>query len=514
MNDAAAPGSALSAARRSGEVARVLGGDGLDVLVIGGGITGAGAALDAASRGLSTALIEREDLAFGTSRWSSKLAHGGLRYLATGDFGVAYESAVERGRLLRNAPHLAQGMPLMLPLLRSVGSKKAFAMGAGFLAGDVLRRLAHTPSSVLPPPRRLSARRTLELAPVLPQSQLRGSLVMTDGQLSDDARLVIAVARTAAAAGATILTGVGAERITSAGVEVTDRRTGERATIRARAVINATGVWAASLGPELSLSPSRGTHVVLSGDALPGLRTSLTLPYPGQHNRYLLVLPQPDGRIYLGLTDEAVDTIDDVPQPQRWEIDEMVGVLGAALGRSVGPAHVLGAFAGLRPLVAVPGDSGPTAALSRDHVILRGEHRAVHVVGGKLTTYRLMAEQSVDAALEHAGLGAPASRTATLPLVGALAPSVLRALGETALRIGRYGGEAPLISAAERSYPESAEPIAPGVPVSHAELDFAIAREGAMSVGDLLDRRFRVGLDPVQRAAAIPAAEAALARAS
>lgn len=510
MSVSAGPRSALTTARRNAELDRVAGGAPVDLLVIGGGITGAGVALDAASRGLTTALIERHDLAFGTSRWSSKLAHGGLRYLATGDFDVAYESAVERGRLLRNAPHLVAGMPLMLPLLQSVSSKKALAMGGGFLAGDVLRRLARTPSATLPAPRRLSRRATLALAPVLPPSRLRGSLVMHDGQLTDDARLVVAVARTAAAAGASILTGVRADAITADGVDITDERTGERGSVRARAVVNATGVWTATLAPHLSLSPSRGTHVVIDGAALPGLRTSLTIPYPGEYNRYLLVLPQPDGRIYLGLTDEAVDTIDDVPQPQRWEVDEMVGVLAAALARPIDPAHVLGAFAGLRPLVADPDQTGPTAALSRDHVISRGEHRAVHVVGGKLTTYRLMAEQTVDAALEHAGLDAPPSRTAALPLVGALAPSVLKALGEPALRIARYGSEATLVSAMERADPALAEPIAAGVPVTHAELRFAMQREGAWDAGDLLDRRFRVGLVASERAAALPAAEKAV----
>lgn len=508
-----APAS-LTAARRAAELERALGGAPVDLLVIGGGITGAGAALDGASRGLRTVLIEAEDLAFGTSRWSSKLVHGGLRYLATGDVGVAYESAVERGHLLCSiAPHLVRGTPMMLPLLPSVSRKKAALMGAGFVAGDGLRRLARTPSSELGRPLRLSRRRTLELAPTLPQAGLRGGLVVYDGQLTDDARLVVGVARTAAFYGASILTRVRATAIAAGGVSVVDEHTGTHGVITARAVINATGVWTSALAPELKLQPSRGTHVVLSSAALPGLRANLTLPYPGERNRYLLVLPQLDGRIYLGLTDEAVDAIEDVPTPQQWEIDEMVGALGTLLGPPIDPAHVLGAYAGLRPLLAGTAETA-SSDLSRRHTVVRGEHRTVHVVGGKLTTYRRMAQDAVDAAIQHAGLTtAGACRTARLPLVGAAPRTELARLvreGVPALQVARYGTEAAIVRALEQADPALADPIAPGVAVTHAELRFAVANEGAMSAGDLLDRRFRVGLVAADRAAALPAAEAAL----
>jgi glycerol-3-phosphate dehydrogenase len=509
----------LSATRRAEQLAQLAGGDPVDVLVIGGGIVGAGVALDAASRGLRTALIEAHDLAFGTSRWSSKLAHGGLRYLATGDVGVAYESAVERGRLLRSiAPHLVRGTPMMLPLLPGVSSKKAALMGAGFVAGDVLRRVARTPASELPRPRRLTAAQALALAPALPGDGLRGGLVMHDGQLTDDARLVVAVARTAALYGASIITRCRATSIDAGGVSIVDEVTGEAGVIRARAVVNASGVWAAGLAPELELRPSRGTHVVLAGDALPGLRTNLTLPYPGERNRYLLVLPQLDGRIYLGLTDEAVEVIDDVPKPEPWEVTEMVGALGTLLGREVDPAHVLGAYAGLRPLLAAEGagdgDDGAelsTADLSRRHTVARGEHHAVHVVGGKLTTYRRMAQDAVDAAIDHAQLsGAGDCRTKALPLIGAAPRAQLSALPFSPLRVARYGTEAALLAAAERARPELAEEIAPGAGITHGELRFAVDCEGAMSVDDLLDRRFRIGLVPAERAAAVSAAQAAL----
>ncbi|MDO9355611.1 MAG: glycerol-3-phosphate dehydrogenase/oxidase [Solirubrobacteraceae bacterium] len=521
--------SKLTAGRRARELGAALNAARpFDVVVIGGGATGTGVALDAASRGLSTVLVEAHDLAFGTSRWSSKLAHGGLRYLATGDVGVAHESAIERGTLLRIAPHLVRGTPMMLPLLPGVAAKKARLMGLGFVAGDLLRRAAGTPGSELPSPRRLRPAATAALAPSLPTAGLRGAYLMHDGQLTDDARLVVAIARTAAGHGASVLTRVRATAVTAAGVEVRDELTGATGTIAARAVVNATGVWGASVAPELELRPSRGTHVVLDGAALPGLRASLTLPYPGERNRYLLVLPQPDGRIYLGLTDEAVETIEDVPTPQPWEIEEMVAALGTVLGATVDPSHVLGAFAGLRPLLAgtagkpsgddssgARGDAGSeptaTADLSRDHAIVRGEHGLVSVVGGKLTTYRRMAQDAVDAAVDHAALS-PASgcRTATLPLIGAAPRAHLAALPFPPLRVARFGTEAAVVAAMERTQPDLAEEIAPGVGVTHAELRFAVEREGALDAADLLDRRFRIGLVPAQREAALPAAEAAI----
>lgn len=510
----------LTAQRRARELDLATAGP-VDVVVIGGGITGAGVALDAATRGLSTVLIEAHDLAFGTSRWSSKLAHGGLRYLATGDVGVAYESAVERGRLLTAiAPHLVRGEPMLLPLLDGVSAKQATMMGAGFVAGDVLRRIARTPRRELPRPRRVSAAGAREYAPGLPIDGLRGGLVMHDGQLTDDARLVTAVARTAASHGASILTRVRAEGIDEAGVAITDVLTGERGHIAATAVINAAGIWAETLAPEISLRPSRGTHVVLDGAAMPGLRANLTLPYPGERNRYLLLLPQLDGRLYLGLTDEAVETIEDVPTPEQWEIDEMVGALGNLLGQPVDPSHVLGAYAGLRPLLAGndPAADGSEAArtadLSRRHSVVRGEHGAVHVVGGKLTTYRRMAEDAVDAAIAHAHLSAGPCRTTSLPLVGAASRVALGTRPERALLVRRYGTEAAAIAELERERPELGDAAAPGASVSAAELYVSAQREGAMTADDLLDRRFRLGLVARDREAALPIAEAAIAAAA
>ena len=503
--------SSLNTRRRADELARAVSGQPLiDLLVIGGGITGVGIALDGATRGLRTVLIEANDLAFGTSRWSSKLIHGGLRYLASGDIAVAYECAVERGRLLRFiAPHLVRSTPMMLPLLPGITRKKAVQMGAGLVAGDILRRVAHTTNRDLPPPRRLSSAAVLELAPGLSTQDVRGGLIFHDGQVTDDARLVVAVARTAAAHGASILTRVRATSIGADGVSIVDERTGTASVIAARAVINATGVWATELSPDVALRPSRGTHVVLDRAVLPGLRTNLTLPFPGEHNRFLLLLPQLDGHVYLGLTDDAAKAIQDVPVPAQREIDELLSALGILLGHQVAAEHVIGAYTGLRPLLAGSADSA-TSDLSRSHAVVRGEHRTISVVGGKLTTYRRMAQDGVDAAIEHAGLDAGPCRTATLPLVGAASRRRLSLLGEPALRVGRYGLEATMVSEMERDDPSLAEPIAPGVPVTHAELRFSVQHEGALTASDLLDRRFRVGLVAADRAAALPAAEAAI----
>ena len=507
--------SSLTARRRVEELASAVAGESMiDLLVIGGGITGVGVALDGVTRGLRTVLIEADDLAFGTSRWSSKLIHGGLRYLASGDIAVAYECAVERGRLLRFiAPHLVRSTPMLLPLLPGVTGKKAIQMGLGILAGDIMRRVAHTSSRDLPPPRWLKRAAVLDLAPGLPAEDVRGGLVFHDGQVTDDARLVVAVARTAAAYGASILTRVRATSIGADYVSIVDERTGNANVIAARAVVNATGVWAPQLAPELALRPSRGTHVVLDRRVLPGLRTNLTLPFSGEHNRYLILLPQLDGHLYLGLTDDPADALEDVPVPRQQEIDELVDALGSQMGHPVAAEHVIGGYTGLRPLLAAS-NSSATSDLSRSHAVVRGRHRTVSLVGGKLTTYRRMAQDGVNAAIELAALDAGACLTARLPLVGAAPMTRLAMLGESALRIGRYGTEAATVTEMEHDDPALAEPIAQGVPVTHAELLFSVLHEGALTPGDLLDRRFRVGLVPADRAMALPAAEAAIAAGS
>ncbi|MEU8619089.1 glycerol-3-phosphate dehydrogenase/oxidase [Streptomyces sp. NPDC048623] len=514
----ALPGSSLDAARRRRELDRLAeGADGtdgvVDVLVVGLGATGAGVALDAATRGLDVVAVDAHDLAFGTSRWSSKLIHGGLRYLASGQLDVAHESAVERGILMeRTAPHLVRAQPFVLPLTPLVSRGQAALARSGFLAGDLLRVSARTSRRTLPGPRTLSAVETRHLAPALRATGLRGGLLSWDGQLSDDARLVTAIARTAAAHGARVLTRTRALELHGDGALLRDETTGQELRVRARAVINAAGVWAGGLVDDVRLRPSRGTHLVLRSEALGSLSAGLHIPIPGETNRFVLVLPQGDGRVYVGLTDEPVDgDIPDVPDVPETDIGFLLDVLGSALDAGLRRSDVVGAFAGLRPLLDTRDAGGRTADISRKHAVLTSPDGVVTVVGGKLTTYRRMAQDAVDAAVAGRGLTAGPCRTASVPLVGAARPQVLAGLDVPSRLLRRYGTEAAAVHALGLADPALAEPVVPGHPVTGAELLWAVRHEGALDTADLLDRRTRIGLVPEDRAVAEEAARAALA---
>ncbi|GGC60741.1 glycerol-3-phosphate dehydrogenase/oxidase [Hoyosella rhizosphaerae] len=482
----------------------------VDVLVVGLGVTGAGAALDAAARGLSVVAIDAHDMAWGTSRWSSKLVHGGLRYLAKAQFDVAYESAVERGILMsRTAPHLTRPVPMLLPLAPPVTAMQSSLAGIGFIAGDVLRRTAHTPTSVLPSPRFISAHRTASLAPALRQQALRGGLLAWDGQLEDDARLVIGLARTAAALNARILTHTKATAITGEGATVTDTRTGETLHISARTVINATGVWASNLVPEVRLKPSRGTHIVVRSHTLGNPTAALTVPVPGETNRFVFALPQPDGLTYIGLTDEPTHgDVPDIPLPAETEIDFLLSTMNRVIEQPLTRSDVVGAFAGLRPLLD---SDGHTADLSRRHAVITSRNGVITVVGGKLTTYRTMAADAIDHAVKYAHLDAGPCLTANLPLLGAAPRRTLRGLNAPARLVRRYGREAnlvlnnPVLGTASQD-PALHTPISETIPTTMAEMIFGITHEGALTIDDLLDRRTRIGLVPTDRRIAEQAA--------
>ena len=509
-----APGSStLTAARRATDLETV-GDQQVDLLVIGLGITGAGVALDAASRGLSVVAVDAHDLAFGTSRWSSKLVHGGLRYLAKGQVGVARESAVERGILMtRTAPHLTRAMPMVIPLTDAVSRQQGALAMQGLRAGDLLRMAARTPRSLLPRPRRLSAEETVAMVPTVRRQGLRGGLLSYDGQLEDDARLVVAIARTAAAHGARILTRTRALQVDGDGAVLRDELTGETVEVRARAVVNAAGVWAGQVVPGLRLMPSRGTHLVVRADALPGTDVAVSAPVPGTVNRFVFTLPQSDGVAYVGLTDEpAGDEIPDVPTAQDGEIEFLLHTVNSALARPLTRADVLGTYSGLRPLLAA---EGSTSDLSRKHAVLTSDTGVVTVVGGKLTTYRKMAEDAVDAATAARGIVGGPCRTAGLPLVGAASREDLARLGAPPRLLRRYGVEAPhvLEDAVTRTGLPADRLLAPvgeRIPVTRAELLWGVTHEGALDVDDLLDRRTRVGLVPEDRARAEEAARQAL----
>ena len=487
-------GSSLNRTRRNRDLDAISRDPYVDVLVVGGGVTGTGVALDAASRGLSVLLVDKHDLAFGTSRFSSKLVHGGLRYLGHGEFGIAQECAVERGILLAHtAPHLVRPLPMTIPLLAGMGPASALLARTGFALGDVLRITARTPATLLPRSRRISAVEVLNRAPAVRADGLRGGLLYWDGQLEDDARLVVALARTAAGHGARVITRCSAVKLTGDGAELRDELTGTGIEIHARAVVNAAGVWSGQLVDGVSLRPSRGSHIVLPHHVLGDLSTAITVPVPGELNRFVFALPQPGGRAYVGLTDEPVDgPLPDVAEPAEPEITFLLDVLNTVLRTAVRREDVAGAYAGLRPLLA--GTPGRTADLSRRHAVRVSPDGVITVVGGKLTTYRRMAEDALNVAVAERGLRAGPCRTRRLPLVGAAGRAVLSRVDAPARLVARYGTEAPAVI--EGAGPELRAPIADGIDITQAELRFAVRHEGALDADDLLNRRTRIGLVP------------------
>lgn len=482
--------SSLTAARRERELAELAGGLVVDLLVIGGGVTGTGVALDAASRGLSVALVERRDLANGTSRWSSKLVHGGLRYLARGDVGLARQSAKERGLLMEHiAPHLMRALPMLLALTPAVSTTQYAAVRSGQRAADGLRAMAGTSRKTLPPPRRVSAAEALRLVPALRTADLRGGLVYWDGQLEDDARLVIALARTAAAYGARILTYVAATDVAGDGAMVRDERTGQIFALRARHVINATGVWAGALEPKVQLRLSKGSHLIFRSASLGHPPAALTVQVPDEPNRYVFALPQADGLVYLGLTDsDYVGQPPDEPVVSAAEQAFLLDVVNTALARPLTAADVVGSYAGFRPLLA---GTRRTADLSRHHVVHVGSDGLVTVTGGKLTTYRAMAQDAVDRCTDEP------CRTERLPLVGSdPAPGDADSGDLPARLVRRYGCEAGAVAALAGGDPVLLKPIAEGLPVLGVEFLWGVRHELALNVDDLVDRRTRLGLVP------------------
>lgn len=497
--------TALNAARRSTELAALADGERIDVLVIGGGITGTGIALDAVTRGLSVALVEKHDLAFGTSRWSSKLVHGGLRYLATGNVGIARRSAVERGILMtRNAPHLVKAMPQLVPLLPELGRPARALVRTGFLAGDGLRAMAGTPVSALPRSRRVGPQQAAELVPAVRRDGLDGALLAYDGQLIDDARLVTAVARTAAQHGARILTRVAATGAQGDSVTLTDQQTGESFDCAARAVINAAGVWAGEVDASIKLRPSRGTHLVFDAAAFGNPVAALTVPIPGELNRFVFAMPEQLGRVYLGLTDEdAPGPIPDVPQATPAEVAFLLDTVNTALEVSLTRQDVLGTYAGLRPLIDT--GSGRTADVSREHAVVESPSGLLSVIGGKLTEYRYMAEDALDRAIALRGLAAGDCRTRNLPLVGAPANPVATLRSQADLPsslVARFGAEAPNVIA-RATCDRPTELIAEGIDVTRAEFEYAVTHEGAITAEDILHRRTRIGLVEADRDRAV-----------
>ena len=509
-----------------------------DLVVVGAGVTGAGVALDAATRGLSVLLVDKEDLAFGTSRWSSKLAHGGLRYLASGNVGIARRNAAERGILMEvTAPHLTRALGQVVPVMSAFSALNNVLPRLGFVAGDALRIAAGTSGKTLPHSRTISARRVAELCPAVDRHNVKFGYLNYDGQLIDDAALVTALARTAGGFGADVLTHCRVESVDelpadrvahsgSANAAVSLNVEGETLVVHAAAVVNATGVWAGDLDETVKVTPSRGTHLVVDAEKLGYPEGALTVPVPGATNRFCFILPTQLGRCYIGLTDEQAQ-LEDVPTAPEEDVQWILDVVNQALLVDLTADDVIGTFAGLRPLVEIAGpgkvasnqENGTggerhTADLPREHAILvRGP--MVTVTGGKLTEYRLMAEQTVDRVLAE-GLIAKAKIgpcvTKQTPLIGApTRPEQAAQLTSSEASEGSAATAETNNNADQGSLiARPDEPVVPGLAVTRGRLSFAVTHEGARTISDILDRRTRIGLVPADRAAAEPVAREVL----
>ncbi|MCU1392971.1 MAG: glycerol-3-phosphate dehydrogenase [Ilumatobacteraceae bacterium] len=484
-----------------------------DIVVVGGGITGVGVALDAASRGLRTALIERDDFASGTSSKSSKLVHGGLRYLQQGEVRLVYEALHERQRLRRNAPHLVTVLPFMIPILTRdgvVSRKIARVLGTSMWMYDLTGgwRIGKLH-------RRLKKQAAFAHLPTMPEERLASAYLYYDAT-ADDARLCLTVARTAAEHGAAVVNGC---PVTAISRDAAGRATGvvidadgTPIDVRAAVVVNAAGVWsddvralAEATHPD-SIRPAKGVHITVPWEKVRN-DIAVVIPVP-KDKRSLFVVPwgpKPDGTFqhtYVGTTDTDYDGSVDDPQCTADDIDYVLRALNASVTTGITPDDITGVWAGLRPLVKT-GASARTADLSRRHSITTDPAGVISVTGGKLTTYREMAEDTVDAALERLGRSAKC-RTRNLPLFGAEGFRDPAAGAPDAHLARRHGTALTRVRELIAADPTLGEPLVPGLPYLRAEAVYAVREEMARSLDDVLTRRTRARL--FDRAASVAAA--------
>jgi glycerol-3-phosphate dehydrogenase len=477
---------------RAENLGRLRAGGTWDVVIIGGGATGLGAAVDAASRGYRTALLEARDFAQGTSSRSTKLIHGGVRYLAQGDIPLVREALHERGVLFRNAPHLVHRREFVLPAYRWLDLP---FYGIGLKLYDVLAGRSNLGGS-----RRIRPAQVVERIPTIVTHGLRGGIVYTDGQF-DDARLAISLARTFADLGGTALNHAPVARFTRrngriAAVAARDDETGEELTIAARVVINATGVFADAIrqlddpGTAAAplLTPSQGTHVVLDRSFLPG-ESALLVPRTDD-GRVLFTIPWHD-RVLVGTTDTPVPEPAVEPRPRGEEIAYLLDYVGRYLVRRPDPIDIRSTFAGLRPLLRGhhprEGDIGShTAKLSREHAVVVSPTGLVTVTGGKWTTYRRMAADAIDHAIPVGGLSPRPSSTATLRLHGW--DDRAQDFGDP---LSVYGTDAAGIRSLAVENPDWDRPLHPDLPYRTAEVVWAARNEAARCIEDVLARRTR-----------------------
>jgi glycerol-3-phosphate dehydrogenase len=519
-----AQSSALGPAARAGalaELAATSADEPLDVLVVGGGVVGTGVALDAVSRGLAVGLLEQRDLASGTSSRSSKLVHGGLRYLEMFDFGLVREALEERGLLLtRLAPHLVRPVPFLYPLHRTV--ERPY-VGAGLALYDALAMVGKYEMGV-PRHRHLFRRQIARIAPDLRTDRLTGAVRYYDCQV-DDARLVVTLARTAAHHGALVatrtrVTGFQREGARVVGVCATDLESGSDLEVRARVVVNAAGVWTEDvermLGgrPSLDVEASKGIHLVVPRDRIRSECGFITRT----EKSVLFVIPW--GRHWIiGTTDTAWDLDLAHPAASRTDIDYLLEHVNKLLTVPLDHRDVEGVYAGLRPLLAGKAGRGvgsggegevATTKVSREHTVVSPVPGLVLIAGGKLTTYRVMARDAVDLAV-RSWPGVAPSHTERVPLLGADAfltrtnqrVALSRRSGLEVGRIdhllGRYGGLVDELLELMAARPDLAEPLPGAEDYLSAEVVYAVTHEGARHLDDVLARRTRISIETFDR---------------
>ena len=475
----------------------------LDVLVVGGGVTGTGAALDAVTRGLRVGLVEQRDYASGTSSRSSKLFHGGLRYLEQFNFGLVREALSERNLMVNSlCPHLTEPISFLYPLQHRFWERPY--VGAGVALYDILASLADNP---LPRHRHIWKKDLAELVPAVDTSTVHGGVRYWD-VLVDDARHTMMLARTAAANGAYLSSSARVSGMNTRSdhveVEVSDLESNRSLIVDARAVINATGVWADHIqelvgDDQRDVKPSKGIHLVVPRDRIDSrigmiLRTEVSV---------LFVIPWGEHWI-VGTTDTPWDLGLAHPAASQNDIDYLLKWVNSVLTSRLTRDDVVGVYAGLRPLLT--GESDQTSKLSREHAVIDDGQRLITVAGGKYTTYRVMAKDAVDALSPYLGEIQP-SRTNEVPLVGAddyrevqqrgSPPHLDRSQWERLLK--RYGDRVRDLTAAVDREPALGEAIVEGSPYLKAEVDYAVTHEGALHLDDVLTRRTRLSIETRDR---------------
>jgi glycerol-3-phosphate dehydrogenase len=507
--------------------------DEFDVVVVGGGITGAGVALDAAARGYSVALVERADFASGTSSRSSKLVHGGLRYLQHFDLGLVREALLERQLMVALAPHLVRPLPLVVPAFE--GAHPDRLVGVGLNLYDVMsvergrrraRRGGETESWSPERHRVVSGEEVVELLPALAAREPTSGYLFYDCQ-TDDVRLVLTVLGEAERFGAVCANRVGVTALLERdgrahGVQALDAESGETLQVRAANVVNATGVWADELRPQElhdeaelpRIHPSRGTHVTFRHEDLPLVGGAIV---PAGEGRTIFALPWL-GHTLVGTTDNDYEGPLGRIKPAQEDVEYLLDAVNAFFGTALGSEHLAGAFAGVRPLIST-GDPKKSVDISRKAELYETSSGMITITGGKLTTWRRMAKMTVDRLVERDARDAPC-RTHEIPLGQAIdADELARVEGvpdaSYEALAARYGHAAHDVLALASQRGELAQPIVPGLPDLLAEAALATRREQARSIGDVLLRRTRLGLlaarelrgEPVRRVGLVVARE-------